>query len=122
MGFLDLEKNFAFYAAYHSNPINIAIHIIFVWPIFFSAVLLFNFIPTPFDLPHINLSLFGTHFSLIFNFGFLFTLIYVVSYVCFDYKAGTLAAVLCVFCWIASSVLASILGFQLAWKVILLNF
>uniref|UniRef100_A0A0D3BXG5 DOG1 domain-containing protein n=1 Tax=Brassica oleracea var. oleracea TaxID=109376 RepID=A0A0D3BXG5_BRAOL len=27
MGFLDLEKHFAFYGAYHSNPINIVIHI-----------------------------------------------------------------------------------------------
>ncbi|KAK9051009.1 hypothetical protein SSX86_027634 [Deinandra increscens subsp. villosa] len=119
MGFLDLDKNFAFYAAYHSNRINIAIHMIFVWPIFFTSVLLFNFIPTPFDLPRINFSLFGTDFFLIFNFGFLFTLIYVVSYVCFDYKAGSLAALLCLFCWIASSVLASLLGFQLAWKVVL---
>ncbi|KAI7751188.1 hypothetical protein M8C21_027800 [Ambrosia artemisiifolia] len=84
MGFLDLEKNFAFYAAYHSNPINIAIHMIFVWPIFFTALLLFYFIPTPFNLP-----------------------------------SGSLAALLCLFCWIASSVVASLLGFQLAWKVVL---
>ncbi|KAF3561389.1 hypothetical protein DY000_02018255 [Brassica cretica] len=27
MGLLDLEKHFAFYGAYHSNPINIVIHI-----------------------------------------------------------------------------------------------
>lgn len=117
MGLLDLEKHFAFYAAYHSNPINIAIHMIFVWPIFFTAVLLFNFIPLPFDLPHIDFSLFGNHVLLIFNFGFLLTLIYAMFYVCFDYKAGSLAALLCLFCWIASSVLASLLGFQLAWKV-----
>ncbi|KAI3744486.1 hypothetical protein L1987_57568 [Smallanthus sonchifolius] len=119
MGFLDLEKNFAFYAAYHSNPINIAIHMLFVWPIFFTSLLLFNFIPAPFDLPRVNFSLFETDFILIFNFGFLFTLIYVISYVCLDYKAGSLAALLCLFCWIATSVLASLLGFQLAWKVVL---
>ncbi|KAL8227553.1 hypothetical protein R6Q57_015137 [Mikania cordata] len=119
MGFLDLDKNFAFYASYHSNPINIAIHMIFVWPIFFTSVLLFDFIPTPFDLPRIAFSLFWNDFILIFNFGFLLTLIYVVSYVYFDYKAGSLAAVLCIFCWIASGVLASLLGFQLVWKVVL---
>ncbi|KAL4586808.1 hypothetical protein LXL04_011452 [Taraxacum kok-saghyz] len=117
MGILDLEKNFAFYAAYHSNPINIAIHMIFVWPIFFTAVLLFNFIPVPFDLPSIHCALFGSEIILIFNFGFLLTIIYAVFYVCFDFKAGSLAASLCIFCWIASSVLASLLGFQLAWKV-----
>ncbi|KAK1425778.1 hypothetical protein QVD17_21136 [Tagetes erecta] len=119
MGFLDLDKNFAFYAAYHSSRINIAIHMIFVWPIFFTSILLINFIPTPFNLPHINLPLFGNNYTLIFNFGFLFTLIYVVSYVFLDYKAGSLAALLCFFCWVASSVLASVLGFQLAWKVVL---
>ncbi|KAI3796058.1 hypothetical protein L1987_38721 [Smallanthus sonchifolius] len=57
---------------------------IFVWPIFFTSLLLFNFIPAPFDLP-----------------------------------SGSLAALLCLFCWIASSVLATLLGFQLAWKVVL---
>ncbi|CAH1417097.1 unnamed protein product [Lactuca virosa] len=118
MGLL-LEKHFAFYGAYHSNPINIAIHMIFVWPIFFTVVLLFNFIPLPFDLPHVDFSLFGNNVILIFNFGFLLTLIYAMFYVCFDYKAGSLAALLCLFCWIASSVLASLLGFQLAWKVVL---
>nr|XP_043624931.1 2-hydroxy-palmitic acid dioxygenase mpo1-like isoform X1 [Erigeron canadensis] len=119
MGFLDLEKHFAFYAAYHSNSTNICIHMIFVWPIFFTAVLLFNFIPAPFDFPYIDISLFGNDFSLVFNFGFLFSLIYAVFYVCFDYKVGSLAALLCIFCWISSSVLASVLGFQLAWKVVL---
>ncbi|KAI3763628.1 hypothetical protein L2E82_13616 [Cichorium intybus] len=119
MGLLNLEKDFAFYAAYHSHPINIAIHMIFVWPIFFTAVLLFNFIPVPFDLPYINLSLFGFDFILVFNFAYLLTLIYAVFYVCFDFKAGSLAALLCLFSWIASSVLASRLGFQLAWKVVL---
>ncbi|KVH97792.1 Protein of unknown function DUF962, partial [Cynara cardunculus var. scolymus] len=116
MGFLDLDKNFAFYSAYHSNSINITIHMIFVWPIFFSAALLFNFIPAPFDFPNFHFSLFQTHFILIFNFAFLFTLIYAVFYICLDFKAGSLAALLCLFCWIASTALASLLGFQLAWK------
>ncbi|XP_024988135.1 uncharacterized endoplasmic reticulum membrane protein C16E8.02-like [Cynara cardunculus var. scolymus] len=119
MGFLDLDKNFAFYSAYHSNSINITIHMIFVWPIFFSAALLFNFIPAPFDFPNFHFSLFQTHFILIFNFAFLFTLIYAVFYICLDFKAGSLAALLCLFCWIASTALASLLGFQLAWKVVL---
>nr|GEV68427.1 uncharacterized endoplasmic reticulum membrane protein C16E8.02-like [Tanacetum cinerariifolium] len=33
--------------------------------------------------------------------------------------AGSLAAVLCLFCWVGSCVLASVLGFGLAWKVVL---
>ncbi|GFZ00173.1 ER membrane protein, putative [Actinidia rufa] len=37
IGLFDLEKHFAFYGAYHRNPINIAIHTVFVWPILFTA-------------------------------------------------------------------------------------
>ncbi|MFS7914042.1 putative 2-hydroxy-palmitic acid dioxygenase Mpo1 [Helianthus anomalus] len=57
---------------------------IIVLPIFFTVVLLFNFIPLPFDLPQIYFPLFETYVFLIFNFGFLFTLMDVVFYVCFD--------------------------------------
>ncbi|OMO93240.1 hypothetical protein CCACVL1_06566 [Corchorus capsularis] len=108
MGFkiFDLEKNFAFYGAYHSNPINIAIHMLFVWPIFFTAILLLDYTPSLFNLPQIDFSLFGSHVALVFNFGFLVTLIYAVFYVCLDVKAGTLAALLCwivlvvqIVCW-----------------------
>ncbi|POO03505.1 hypothetical protein TorRG33x02_007100 [Trema orientale] len=119
MGLLDLEKHFAFYGAYHSNPINIAIHMLLVWPIFFTAILILNFTPSLFNLPHIQISLFGSHFSLIFNVGFLVAIIYSVFYICLDVKAGSLAALLCILSWVISSFLAQILGFSLAWKVVL---
>ncbi|KAJ9187461.1 hypothetical protein P3X46_002916 [Hevea brasiliensis] len=115
-GLFDLEKHFAFYGAYHSNPINIAIHMIFVWPIFFTALLILYFTPSLFNL---KFSLFGNDVFLLFNFGFLFTLIYALFYICLDAKAGSLAALLCAFCWVASSFVASWLGFSLAWKVVL---
>ncbi|GJR08535.1 uncharacterized endoplasmic reticulum membrane protein-like protein [Tanacetum coccineum] len=47
------------------------------------------------------------------------SLMYAVFYVWFDFKAGSLAAVLCLFCWVGSCVLGSVLGFGLAWKVVL---
>ncbi|KAK3027330.1 hypothetical protein RJ639_040422 [Escallonia herrerae] len=115
----DLEKHFAFYGAYHSNPTNIAIHMLFVWPIFFTALLILDFTPSLFNLPHVNLTLFGSDVVLVFNFGFLVALIYSLFYVCFDLKAGSLAAFLCFVCWVASSFLAGLLGFSLAWKVVL---
>ncbi|OAY50055.1 2-hydroxy-palmitic acid dioxygenase mpo1 [Manihot esculenta] len=115
-GLFDLEKHFAFYGAYHSNPINIVIHMIFVWPIFFTALLLLYFTPSLFNL---KFSLFGYDAFLLFNFGFLFAFIYAVFYICLDAKAGSLAALLCAFCWVASSFLARWLGFSLAWKVVL---
>ncbi|KAG7023203.1 SPAC16E8.02, partial [Cucurbita argyrosperma subsp. argyrosperma] len=37
-GLFDLERHFAFYGAYHSNPVNIFIHVLFVWPIFFTTL------------------------------------------------------------------------------------
>lgn len=119
LGLFDLGKHFAFYGAYHSNPINVAIHMLFVWPIFFSAILILDYTPSLFNLPHVEFSLFGIDIVLILNIGFLVTLIYSVFYICFDWKAGSLAAFLCFFCWIASSFLATRLRFSLAWKVVL---
>lgn len=116
-GLFDLEKHFAFYGAYHSNKVNILIHMLFVWPIFFTAILFLNFTPSFFNLPMIHLSLFGIDFPLIMNFGFLVTLIYSLFYIFLDVKAGSLAAFLCVLCWVFCSLLAQLLGFSLAWKV-----
>lgn len=117
-GLLDLEKHFAFYGAYHSNPVNIFIHTLLVWPIFFTSLILLNFIPIPFHLlPQIEASAaFG---NLVLNFGFLFTLIYALYCVLLDVKAGSLAALLCFFCWVGASSVAQTLGFSLAWKVVL---
>lgn len=114
MGIFDLEKQFAFYGAYHSNPVNIYIHMLFVWPILFTALILFNFTPSIFNLPPIQ---FCEHSSLVLNYGFLFALVYAIFYVCLDKKAGSLAALLCLICWVYSGVVARQLGFSLAWKV-----
>ncbi|KAJ6312140.1 hypothetical protein OIU77_013817, partial [Salix suchowensis] len=116
-GLFDLEKHFAFYGAYHSNPVNILIHMIFVWPIFFATSLIFYFTPPLFNLPRVELSLFGSNpVVLFFNIGFFLVLIYALFYICLDPKAGSLAALLCGFCWITSCFVASSLGFSLAWK------
>ncbi|XP_058193096.1 2-hydroxy-palmitic acid dioxygenase mpo1-like [Rhododendron vialii] len=113
IGLFDLEKHFAFYGAYHSNPVNIIIHMLFVWPLFFTALILFYFTPAFFECP------FQCRFGLVPNFGLLFTLIYALFYVLMDKKAGSLAAVLCLTCWVSASLLAKNLEFSLAWKVVL---
>ncbi|RYR23663.1 hypothetical protein Ahy_B03g068856 isoform A [Arachis hypogaea] len=112
MAMIDLEKHFAFYGAYHSNPVNIFIHMLFVWPILFTAQLLFYFTPTLFSF-----SFFPP--PLLLNYGFLFTAIYALFYASLDLKAGSLAALLTFLCWFASSFLANHLGFSLAWKIVL---
>ncbi|XP_022768638.1 uncharacterized endoplasmic reticulum membrane protein YGL010W-like isoform X2 [Durio zibethinus] len=80
-GLFDLENHFAFYGAYHSNPMNVLIHALFVWPIFFT--------------------------------------VYGLFYMILDKKAGSLAALLCLACWVGASFLAANLGYSLAWKVVL---
>ncbi|KAF7828034.1 putative endoplasmic reticulum membrane protein C16E8.02-like [Senna tora] len=119
IGLFDLEKHFAFYGAYHSNPINIAIHALFVWPIFFSALLLLHFTPSFFDIPNFEFPLFGYDVVLAWNLGFAVALVYSVFYTNLDLKAGSLAALLCTLCWLGSSFVATQLGFSLAWKVVL---
>jgi uncharacterized membrane protein YGL010W len=114
-GLFDLERHFAFYGAYHSDSINVLIHTIFVWPILFTTLVLLYFTPALYT-PSPQIGLFQSGF-LVFNFGFLFTLIYAFFYVAFDKRAGALAALLCFVCWVGASFLASRLGFSLAWKV-----
>ena len=109
IGLFDLEKHFAFYGAYHSNPVNVFIHMLFVWPILFTSLVILYFTP-----PLVDLSL---PYSLILNYGFFFTVIYAGFYVCLDVKAGSLAGFLCFVCWVFGSFLAHHLGFSLAWKV-----
>ncbi|KAH0452511.1 hypothetical protein IEQ34_019810 [Dendrobium chrysotoxum] len=108
---LDLENHFSIYRAYHRNPMNIIIHNIFVWPIFFNSLILFYFTPPLFQLPFFG----GLHI----NFAFLAVLFYSLFCIALDSKAGSLAALLCLLCWFGSQLLAASLGFSLAWKVVL---
>lgn len=117
IGLLDLEKHFAFYGAYHSNPVNILIHMMFVWPILFTTLVILYFTPAFFNLSKIEVGC--GHCSLVLNWGFFFTVIYSVFYVCLDKKSGSLAALLCFTSWVLGSSLANHLGFSLAWKVVL---
>ncbi|KAL3748504.1 hypothetical protein ACJRO7_009702 [Eucalyptus globulus] len=118
-GLFDLEKHFAFYGAYHSNPVNILIHTVFVWPIFFTSLVLLYFTPTICELFSLQPQCYLARHGLFLNLGFFFALLYAVFYVCMDRKAGSLAAALCMACWVGSSLLARHLGFSLAWKVVL---
>lgn len=119
-GWFDLEKHFAFYGAYHSNPVNILIHTIFVWPILYTSLILWHFTPPLLHL-HLRLPLPGFDIDLGLNFGFFAALFYALFYVLMDKKAGSLAGLLCIICWLASQALAARLGFPLAWKVLLIT-
>ncbi|KAI4326619.1 hypothetical protein MLD38_031912 [Melastoma candidum] len=118
-GVFDLETHFAFYGAYHSNPVNVLIHTIFVWPIFFTSLVLLYFTPSPFRLLGFEPPFTLPSHVLFFNFGFFFALLYAGFYVLMDRKAGSLAAFLCMGCWVGSCYLANHLGSSLASKVVL---
>ncbi|KAJ0751191.1 putative 2-hydroxy-palmitic acid dioxygenase Mpo1 [Helianthus annuus] len=45
IGLFDLEKQYVFYGAYHSKPVNILIHMLFVWPILFTSLVILYFTP-----------------------------------------------------------------------------
>ncbi|XP_006302803.2 uncharacterized endoplasmic reticulum membrane protein C16E8.02 [Capsella rubella] len=120
IGLLDLEKHFAFYGAYHSNPINIIIHTLLVWPNVFATLLfLYSTPPVLHHYPQLG----GFFKSLTFDgvlrldIGFTLTVIYAVFYICLDKKSGVLAALLCFSCWVGSSFLAARLGHSLTLKV-----
>lgn len=114
-GLFDLERHFAFYGAYHSNPVNVLIHVLFVWPIFYTSLVLFHFTP---PIVHLPISFAGVD-GIDLNFGFVAALFYGLFYLAMDRKAGFLAALLCILCWFGSDRLAGRLGFSLAWKVVL---
>ncbi|XP_047171815.1 2-hydroxy-palmitic acid dioxygenase mpo1-like [Vigna umbellata] len=118
-GLFDLEKHFGFYGAYHRNPVNRAIHVLFVWPIFFSALLILHFFPPFFYLPNFEFSLWRNNVILVWNVAFLVALLYSLFYVALDLKAGSLAALLSALSWMESSFLATQLRWSLAWKVVL---
>ncbi|KAB2067262.1 hypothetical protein E1A91_A09G218400v1 [Gossypium mustelinum] len=120
-GLLDLENHFAFYGAYHSNPINILIHTLFVWPIFFTSLILFYFTPAFYDLSQSGIFPSGINHALVLNYGSAFSIFLGLFYVVLDKKAGSLAALLCLACWVGASFIAAKLGYSLAWKVVLVS-
>ncbi|KAK3003431.1 hypothetical protein RJ639_018610 [Escallonia herrerae] len=111
----DLERQYAIHGAFHSNPVNVLIHFLFVWPIFLNFLVLLHFTPFPFDSFQVELY----SVNLVFNFGFLFTLAHALFFISLDKKAGSLAALLCFSCWVLGSSIANHLGSSLAWKVAL---
>ncbi|TYI11833.1 hypothetical protein ES332_A09G234300v1 [Gossypium tomentosum] len=120
-GLLDLENHFAFYGAYHSNPINILIHTLFVWPIFYTSLILFYFTPAFYDLSQSGIFPSGINHALVLNYGSAFSIFLGLFYVVLDKKAGSLAALLCLACWVGASFIAAKLGYSLAWKVVLVS-
>ena len=118
---LHLEKQFTFYASYHSQPVNVAIHLVCIWTILATALLLLQFSPSLVASPScFNLLPFGDHANV--NLSLVFSLVYVVCYIIMEPFAGTLGAGLVGAIYLYSGYLVNtgtlVLGYSI-WKVAL---
>jgi uncharacterized membrane protein YGL010W len=116
-GIFDLEKQFAFYGAYHSNKYNILIHLMFVWPILFTALILLAYTPplAP-QLP--AMAALPYHEYMVLNYSFVFTAVYALYYIVLEPKSGSLAALLVLLCWIGANAVAQHVPWVSGWKVV----
>ena len=71
----DLEKQFVFYASYHNSPINVAIHILCIWPILATGLVLFQYTPEFMAAPELFYQLPSGEFFKV-NLALLVTVIY----------------------------------------------
>lgn len=91
-----IEKNLAFYGAFHTNPANIFIHIIFVPMLWFSGCVLVAYLTQLSSLPvPVNLS---TPFYLFYAF----------VYVKLDTVTGSIAAIVYFFLYVLANYVVSI--------------
>lgn len=119
-GLVDIEKHYAFYGAYHTHPVNVLIHVLFVWPIFFTVLLLLAFSSPLCPLP-LPSGILPFEQYMVINWSFVGAAVYALFYALLDKKAGSLAALLCLSCWIGSNALAQQLGFPFGWKVVVVS-
>ena len=137
----DLEKQFVFYASYHNTPINVAIHILCIWPILATGLVMFQYTPEFMEAPEVFNQLPSGGFLKV-NLALLVTLIYMgktiivkynivlskilnlfsVCYVIMEPFAGTLGAVLVSMLYVHSAKMvgigAMVAGYPI-WKVAL---
>jgi len=113
----DLKKNFSFYASYHHNRVNVAIHFLCIWPILATAIAMLQYTPVVAATPD-----FMQNTGLKVNFAFIVALIYMVIYPLLEPVVGGGASLLVGLILLKSgSLVASgslILGYPV-WKIAL---
>merc|ERR1712126_448166 len=118
---VDLKKQFTFYASYHNNPANVAIHLMCIWPILASAICMLQYTPVLAATPGFISAIPGFQNAKI-NVAFIVLVVYVVCYVVMEPFVGSCAsvAIMAIFVKTGSLVAADavILGWPV-WKVAL---
>ncbi|KAJ6636139.1 2-hydroxy-palmitic acid dioxygenase mpo1, partial [Pseudolycoriella hygida] len=97
MALTDLEEQFTFYAAYHHTTVNKIIHVICVWPILWSALVLSEYIPLVAP-EQFNTFVVAVH---PLNVTFVAAVFYAAVYLLMDKKAGFIATLLLAFCLVS---------------------
>ncbi|TDH72397.1 hypothetical protein CCR75_006918 [Bremia lactucae] len=108
MGFpsdrFDLEKQVAFYLSYHSNKINQCIHLVCIWPVFVSGLVLLAHTKPLIETPVFLTSLpYGQY--MVFNYSAVVVSIYMLWYIALDIYAGTLGAAIVFQCFVLANYL-----------------
>ncbi|CAI5734439.1 unnamed protein product [Hyaloperonospora brassicae] len=87
----NLEKQVTFYLSYHDNKVNQYIHLVCIWPIFVSGLVLLAHTQPLVETPSFLAALPYGQFMLL-NYSAIVAAIYMGWYVALDIRAGTLAA------------------------------
>ncbi|KAJ7538509.1 hypothetical protein O6H91_11G051800 [Diphasiastrum complanatum] len=118
-GWMDLEDQYAFYGAYHSNKVNVLIHTLLVWPIIFTVIALAAYTPALGSLPLRDDSL-PLQQYMVLNCSFVISAFYALYYTAIDQKAGILAGAMCMLCWVGGNAFAQSTEFSFGWKIVII--
>eukprot|EP00096_Caligus_rogercresseyi_P004490 TRINITY_DN1877_c0_g1_i1.p1 TRINITY_DN1877_c0_g1~~TRINITY_DN1877_c0_g1_i1.p1 ORF type:complete len:206 (+),score=10.30 TRINITY_DN1877_c0_g1_i1:41-619(+) len=86
--YFNLEKNLVFYGSYHSNPVNIGIHLFCIWNILWSFMYLLQFTPPISDFWGCD--------NVVENYAFYIFSLYMVVFLLTDIWAGLIGSALIV--------------------------
>jgi len=78
-GAFNLEKQLAFYGAYHSNKVNVRIHMVFVPIIMWTSLVMLSSLPTPVWIPEYTHA-FSDHLVFKVNWASILTALYLAYY------------------------------------------
>jgi len=112
----DLEKQFAFYGSFHNHPVNVAIHVCFVWPIFFTLLILLAY-TDPLVPQWSAMAALPCHEYMVLNYSFIVAAVFALFYMSLEPKSGSLAAFLVLLCWMGSNAVAQHFPYATGWKV-----
>lgn len=116
VGLFDLEDQFAFYGAYHSNKVNVITHVICVWPLLFGGLIMLAY-TSPLAPQLAFMAALPFHEYMALNYCFVACAVYAFFYVTLEYKSGSLGALLVIFCWLGANAVAMHYPYTVGWKV-----